>query len=87
VFSSLSVPARVSFADYAAPSLPSPCGRSYRLRVLWSDLTPQCPSEALLFVGTSYPLAQEILGPPRFLTSLFLRATLFDPGRPSRISP
>lgn len=27
------------------------------------------------------------MGPPRFLTSLFLRAMLFDPGRPSMISP
>ncbi len=38
-------------------------------------------------VGTPYPLMRETMGPPRFLASLFLRATLSDPGRPSRISP
>ncbi len=38
-------------------------------------------------VETPYPLVRETMGPPRFLTSLFLRATLSDPDRPSRISP
>ena len=45
--SSLSYPAHVAFASYTALSLPSPCGRRYRLKVLWSDLTPHGPSGGL----------------------------------------
>ena len=87
-FSSLSYPAHVSCTDYAALSLPFPRGRPYRLRVLWSDLTPHGPSGALRFLRwDTLPLPRETMGPPRFLTSLFLRATLSDPDRPSRISP
>ena len=47
--------AYVSFAGCAIPSFPSPCDRPYRLRVLWNDLTPLTPSDALLAVDTSYP--------------------------------
>jgi len=42
---------------------------------------------AFFRVGPPLPSQREIPGPPRFLASLFLRATLSDPGRPSRISP
>ena len=62
---------------------------------MWSALPPRstmersdspspirCPS-----VGWYTLPCGETTGPPRFLASLFLRATLFDPGRPSRISP
>jgi hypothetical protein len=70
-----------------AGSLPSPCGRLSRLTVLWSDLTPHGPSGGLLLGWSTLPSGKETAGPPRFLTPLFLRATLSDPGRPSRISP
>jgi hypothetical protein len=79
--------AHVSFAGYTALSLPSPCGRRYRLGILWSDLTPQGPSGVLLLGWYTLPSTRETAGPPRFLTSLFLRATLSDPDRPSGISP
>jgi hypothetical protein len=59
IYSGLSYPVRVSFMGYTAPSLPSPCGRPYRLRVLWSDLTPHRPSGVLRFVGTPYPFEGE----------------------------
>lgn len=63
---------------------------------MWSALPPQstmersdsplpirCPS-----FGLVHPtLNRETAGSPRFLASLFLRATLSDPGRPSWISP
>ena len=63
---------------------------------MWSALPPRstmersdspqsirCPS-----FGLVHPtLRRETTGPPRFLASLFLRATLSDPGRPSRTSP
>ncbi len=54
-FAGLSYPGRVSCAGCAALSLPSPCGRLSRLRVLWSDLTPHRPSGVLRSVGTPYP--------------------------------
>ena len=85
-YSSLSYPVHVSFASYTALSLPSPCERCYRLRVIWSDLTPHGPSGVLLALVTP-TLNGETMGPPRFLASLFLRATLSDPDRPSGISP
>ena len=47
--SSLSYPAHVAFASYTALSLPSPRGRRYRLKVLWSDLTPRGPSGGLRY--------------------------------------
>jgi hypothetical protein len=53
--SGISYPAHVSFASYAALSLPSPCGRRYRLGVLWSDLTPRSPSGVLLSGWSTLP--------------------------------
>jgi hypothetical protein len=78
-----------SFTGSTIPSFPSPCERPYRLRVIWNDLTPFDPSDALLAVDTSYlhSVAEEVEGPPKFLTLLSLRATLSDPGSPSGISP
>ena len=64
--SGLSYPACVSCEGCAALSLPSPCGRPYRLGVLWSDLTPHAPSDSLLFVGIPYLPLQEAMGSPRF---------------------
>ena len=46
-FSGMSYPVHVSCAGSTALSLPSPCGRPYRLGVLWSDLTPHDPSGGL----------------------------------------
>jgi hypothetical protein len=48
--------AYVSFAGYAIPSSSSPCDGPYRLRVLWNDLTPSHPSDALLSVKASFLL-------------------------------
>ena len=44
-------------------------------------------SGRLRFVDQPYLYSQEVKEPPKFLTFLFLRAMLSDPGRPSRISP
>gem|GEM_PF-4981149 len=85
--SGISYPAHVSFASCAALSLPSPCGRRYRRKVLWSDLTPSCPSGGLLSGWSALPSRREAIGPPRFLEYLFMLATLPDPGKPSRILP
>jgi len=60
--SSLSYPAHVAFASYTALSLPSSCGRRYRLRVIWSDLTPQDPSGGLRAGWSTLPSLGETLG-------------------------
>ena len=60
--SSLSYPAHVAFASYTALSLPSSCGRRYRLRVIWSDLTPQDPSGGLRCGLVHLTLAEGDLG-------------------------
>jgi hypothetical protein len=57
----------VSFAGCATLSLPSPCDRLSRLRVLWSDLTPRLPSCGLRFVVPHFPVSKEQPGPPKFL--------------------
>jgi hypothetical protein len=49
--------AYVSFMGYTIPSFPSPCEWPYCLRVLWNDLTPTSPSNALLAVETFYLLS------------------------------
>ncbi len=85
--SDLSYSGHVSFTGCTDPSLPSPCDRLSRLRVLWNDLTPPRSLEFLRFVEKSYLIEQDAKGPPKFLTFLFLRAVLSDPGKPSRISP
>ena len=41
----------------------------------------------LSLVEKPYLIKQETQGSPKFLTLLFLRAMLSDPGRSSRISP
>jgi len=86
-WSSLSYPGHVSFTSYTDSSSPSPCGRLSRLRVLWDDLTPSRPLNFLLLVEKLYLIKQETKGSPKFLTLLFLRAMLYDPDRPPRISP
>jgi len=79
--------AYVSFASCTIPSSPSPCERPYRLRVVWNDLPPFDPSDVLLAVDTSYlhSVAEEVEGPPKFLTLLSLHATLHGPRQPLRI--
>jgi hypothetical protein len=44
-------PVSVSFAGYVFLSAPSPRERSYRLRVLWADLTPWPSLASLLLFG------------------------------------
>ena len=57
---------------------------------MWSALPPQSTmrrSDSLRLVEKPYLIQQETQGSPKFLTLLFLRAMLSDPGRPSRILP
>jgi len=80
-----SCPANVSCAGCVLPSVPSPCERRDRLRVLWTDPTPGHLRLSYLTFRFSLPgLLQELTGPPQpalsevegFSTFLFTHTTL-----------
>jgi len=74
-----SCPVSVSYVGYVCLSVPSPCERRYRLRVVWTDPTPcRLRLSYLVFrsaylspIGDGAPVpAQERTGSPKFLRLL-----------------
>jgi hypothetical protein len=84
-----SCPVSVSYEGYVCLSVPSPCARRYRLRVLWTDPTPCHPRLSYLVFRFGLPeRIQEWSGPPKSRMLLSTHTALFvDPGRPSGILP
>jgi len=66
-----SCPVSVSCEGYVCLSVPSPCERRYRLRVLWTDPTPCRPRLSYLVFRFGLPgRIQEWSGSPKFLRLL-----------------
>ena len=84
-----SCPVSVSCVGYVCLSVPSPCERRYRLRVLWTDPTPCRHRLSYLVFRFGLPeRIQEWSGSPKSLMLLSTHTALFvDPGRPSEHSP
>jgi len=82
-------PVKVSFIGYVCLSVPSPCERRDRLRVLWTDPTPCHLRLSYLIFRFGLPdTFQEWSEPPKSLVLLSTHTALFvDPGRPFGLLP
>lgn len=78
----------VSGAGCAILSLPSPCDRLSRLRVLWSDQTPMPSSVGLMAIEPSYPARRGTTWVSQVLVRLSPCVPCsIDPGRVTGASP